>query len=80
MWILWGFLILIGIVGLHFFIKCACCLGVKNKHWPDCSGKVIVITGANTGVGFISACEIAKLNPKKLILACRDPIRGNIAV
>jgi len=38
------------------------------------------VTGANTGVGFTAAKEMAKLNPKVLILACRSKERGEEAV
>ncbi|KAJ2961411.1 hypothetical protein NQZ79_g3327 [Umbelopsis isabellina] len=35
-------------------------------------GKTIVITGGNSGLGLASAKSIAKMNPSKLILACRN--------
>jgi len=54
--------------------------GGKNIHYPDLSGKIVVITGANTGLGFISAREMAKLNAKQIILACRSEQRGTDAV
>jgi len=54
--------------------------GGTNKHYPDLTGKIIVITGANTGLGYISVEEMCKLNAKKIILACRNPDRGNKAV
>lgn len=38
--------------------------------------KVCVITGANTGLGLISAGEIAKMRGYKVVMACRDPSRG----
>lgn len=38
-------------------------------------GKVIVITGANTGIGFETALTVAKLGGE-VIIACRDQIRG----
>ena len=46
--------------------------GGTNKHSPDLKDKVIIITGANTGIGFESAKEMAKLNPKVIVMACRD--------
>lgn len=54
--------------------------GGKNIHYPDLSGKIVVITGANTGLGFISAREMAKLKAQKIILACRSEQRGTEAV
>jgi hypothetical protein len=37
--------------------------GGKNIHFPDLAGKVIIITGANQGIGFATAQELQKLNP-----------------
>ena len=54
--------------------------GGKNVHYPDLEGKIVVITGANTGLGFISAREMAKLKASKIILACRSEQRGTDAV
>lgn len=54
--------------------------GGKNVHYPDLSGKIVVITGANTGLGYISAREMAKLKAQKVILACRSELRGTDAV
>ena len=41
--------------------------------------KVVVITGANTGLGFISATEIARDPSYKVVMACRDQGRGDKA-
>lgn len=43
-------------------------------------GRVIVITGANVGLGFEAARHFAALNPARLILACRNEEKGNKAV
>lgn len=54
--------------------------GGINKHYPKLDGKVIVITGANAGLGLICAKEFAKLGAKAVIMACRDYTRGQNAV
>ena len=43
--------------------------------------KSIVITGANSGIGFECAMQMAKLAPDhQIILACRNVQAGNEAV
>jgi NAD(P)-dependent dehydrogenase (short-subunit alcohol dehydrogenase family) len=44
----------------------------KDVPVPDLSGKWIIITGSNNGVGFEAAKKFAKAGAN-LILACRDP-------
>ena len=46
----------------------------------DLSGKVVMITGSNAGLGFEAAKHFASMNPEKLILACRSETRGQKAV
>ena len=50
--------------------------GASNKHSPNLKGKVIVITGANSGIGLESALELTLLRPKFIVMACRDEHRG----
>ncbi|GAA95047.1 uncharacterized protein L969DRAFT_95977 [Mixia osmundae IAM 14324] len=45
-----------------------------GKH--DLSGKVVVVTGANSGLGLETARHLSQFKPKKLILACRDSGRA----
>ncbi|KAG9310809.1 hypothetical protein JVU11DRAFT_8662 [Chiua virens] len=46
----------------------------------DLTGKTIVVVGANTGIGFEAAKHFARMNPAKLILACRSETKGQAAV
>lgn len=41
--------------------------------------KIIVITGANTGIGFAAACALAR-ECASIVLICRDPDKGNAAL
>ena len=44
----------------------------------DLSGRVAVVTGANSGVGFATAARLAA-HGAHTVLACRDPLRGRAA-
>ncbi|RXW19382.1 hypothetical protein EST38_g6481 [Candolleomyces aberdarensis] len=46
----------------------------------DLSGQTVVVIGANTGLGFEAAKHFARMNPAKLVLACRNEEKGNAAV
>ncbi|MBA3662040.1 MAG: SDR family NAD(P)-dependent oxidoreductase [Gammaproteobacteria bacterium] len=53
------------------------------KKWtpqdmPDLSGKSAVITGANSGIGFEVACELAK-HGCAVVMACRDLEKAKIS-
>jgi NAD(P)-dependent dehydrogenase (short-subunit alcohol dehydrogenase family) len=41
-------------------------------------GKIVLITGANSGVGFATARKLAELGAS-IVMVCRDSIRGNAA-
>ena len=49
--------------------------GARAAGAPD-GDKVCVITGSNTGLGYISALEIAKMPGHKVVMAVRDPAKG----
>jgi len=42
-------------------------------------GKIVVITGANVGLGYDCGIHLARCKPKLLILACRSLEKGNTA-
>ena len=44
------------------------------------SGKTVVVVGANAGIGFEAATHFARMNPAKLIVACRSESKGKAAV
>lgn len=46
---------------------------------PDLTGKVVVITGANSGIGFHTAVEVARKGAQT-ILACRNPEKAQAAL
>ncbi|MBB4743290.1 NAD(P)-dependent dehydrogenase (short-subunit alcohol dehydrogenase family) [Actinoplanes octamycinicus] len=43
------------------------------------SGRVAVVTGANSGIGYVTARELARRD-MTVVLACRDPDRGQAAL
>src|SRR6266508_1585528 len=46
---------------------------------PDLSGKTAIVTGANRGLGYQTALELAR-NGAHVLLAARDPARGTAAL
>ncbi|KAL2686958.1 hypothetical protein Neosp_004505 [[Neocosmospora] mangrovei] len=47
---------------------------------PSLSGKVILITGANTGLGKATAIELSKHSPAHIYLTSRNSTKGNAAL
>ncbi|RMJ14226.1 hypothetical protein CDV36_006107 [Fusarium kuroshium] len=47
---------------------------------PSLSGKVILITGANTGLGKATAIELSKHSPEHIYLTSRNLTKGNAAL
>ncbi|MFF5183612.1 oxidoreductase [Streptomyces sp. NPDC000345] len=55
----------------------------KKKAWsaadiPDLAGRTVIITGANSGIGFTAADALARAGAH-VVLAVRDPRRGQAA-
>ncbi|MCT7356903.1 oxidoreductase [Streptomyces sp. 15-116A] len=46
---------------------------------PDQSGRVAVVTGANSGLGLVTAIELARAGAR-VVLACRSETRGRAAL
>jgi len=53
-------------------------VGWTTKQIPDQTGRRAVVTGANSGLGFVVAEELARAGAE-VILACRDADRGAAA-
>eukprot|EP00331_Platyophrya_macrostoma_P008057 CAMPEP_0176415954 /NCGR_PEP_ID=MMETSP0127-20121128/6085_1 /TAXON_ID=938130 /ORGANISM="Platyophrya macrostoma, Strain WH" /LENGTH=324 /DNA_ID=CAMNT_0017795991 /DNA_START=25 /DNA_END=999 /DNA_ORIENTATION=- len=63
-------------------ILCLIRLYVKGRscHFsPNLEGKVVIVTGANAGIGFYTALRLAELGAR-LVLACRDSVRTEPAI
>jgi NAD(P)-dependent dehydrogenase (short-subunit alcohol dehydrogenase family) len=45
---------------------------------PDHSGRTAIVTGANSGIGLVTARELARAGAR-VIMACRDVAKGTEA-
>ncbi|MFJ8138968.1 oxidoreductase [Streptomyces sp. NPDC096013] len=52
--------------------------GWNEKDIPDQHGRVAVVTGANSGLGYVTARELARKGAR-VVLACRSEVRGSEA-
>src|SRR5271154_1732448 len=55
-----------------------------TMHWtaadiPSQAGSRVLITGANSGIGYMAALKLARKDAK-VLLACRDQPRGEAAI
>jgi len=83
--LLWTAGVSLGVTAFLYGVRC-----YRTRSWinvsrdkslrnKDLQGKVVIITGANTGLGKATAFDFAKRQPAKLILACRNMESANKA-
>ena len=46
------------------------------KVTTDLTGRTVLVTGANTGLGYAAALKFLRMNPARLVLAVRDVSKG----
>lgn len=49
------------------------------RDMPRLNGRVAVVTGANSGLGYVTACELAR-HGARVVLGCRSEQRGKAAL
>jgi len=52
--------------------------GWSTQDIPDQSGRLAIVTGANSGIGLVAARELARAGAS-VMLACRDAAKGRLA-
>jgi NAD(P)-dependent dehydrogenase (short-subunit alcohol dehydrogenase family) len=53
--------------------------GFTDRDVPNQVGRCVIVTGANTGIGFEAALALAKKGAR-VLLACRDQAKGDAAI
>jgi retinol dehydrogenase-12 len=55
-------------------------LPLVSEYKADLAGKTVVVVGANVGLGLEAARHFARMNPGRLIMACRNMEKAEKAV